>query len=460
VTQPRVPVSADVIPLRAATRTWFTISLQTFGGPAGQIAVMQHHLVDRHRWLSQRRFLHALNYCMLLPGPEAQQLAIYTGWLLNGIRGGLIAGTLFVLPGMVALLALSAIYVGFGDTAVVAAVFAGLAPAVIAIVVQAVFRVARRSLTSPALVVLAVAAFVALTLFAVPFPVVVLGAGVVGWLLGRWAPGLHTGGDGGSQDSTADGSEPLVSDAALHHDLPSARRFVLVLGVGIALWAAPLVAVALLVDSTTVFLDQGLFFSGTALVTFGGAYAVLAYVAQQAVSVYGWLAPGEMVRGLALAESTPGPLIMVVQFVAFLGAFRDPGTLNPWAAGVLASLLTVWVTFVPCFLFIFLGAPYVERLRGNRHLTAALNGITAAVVGVIASLAVYFAVHNLFSTTRRVDLGPALLDLPVWTSISPVAVGITVVALFLIFGRGWSPLRTLAVCAAVGLAIGLVGLLR
>ncbi len=458
VAEPQSPVrGGDVIPLRDATRTWFAISLQTFGGPAGQIAVMQHHLVDRHRWLSQRRFLHALNYCMLLPGPEAQQLAIYTGWLLNGTRGGLIAGTLFVLPGMLALLLLSVIYVAFGDTALVTAVFAGLAPAVIAIVVQAVFRLAKRSLTHPALIALAVAAFVALTFFAVPFPAVVLGAGLLGWLLSRRIPGLRGGGD--SHGSATDGPEPLISDAALHDDLPSARRFALVLGFGLALWFAPIVVVALLVDSTSVFVDQGLFFSGAALVTFGGAYAVLAYVAQQAVQVYGWLAPEEMVRGLALAESTPGPLIMVVQFVAFLGAFRDPGTLNPWVAGVLASLLTVWVTFVPCFLFIFLGAPYVERLRGNRQLTAALNGITAAVVGVIASLATYFAVNTLFSATRAIELGPARFDLPVWSSVDPVAVGITGLALVLILVRRWSPLRTLGVCAAVGLLVGIVGLL-
>jgi chromate transporter len=257
---------------------------------------------------------------------------------------------------------------------------------------------------------------------------------------------------------TPDGPEPLISDAALHSDLPSTRRFVLVLGLGLGLWAAPIVAVALLVDSTPVFVDQGLFFSGTALVTFGGAYAVLAYVAQQAVQVYGWLGPGEMVRGLALAESTPGPLIMVVQFVAFLGAFRDPGTLDPWVAGVLASLLTVWVTFVPCFLFIFLGAPYAERLRGKRHLTAALNGITAAVVGVIASLAAYFALHTLFGSTRVVALGPARAELPVWSSLNPVAVAITALALVLIFWRRSSPLRTLGVCAGVGLVVGLVGL--
>jgi chromate transporter len=450
--------SGDLVPFRQALRTWGSIALQTFGGPAGQIAVMQRILVDEKRWIGQRRFLHALNYCMLLPGPEAQQLAIYTGWLLNGVRGGLIAGILFVLPGLVALLALSMIYVGLGDTALVAAIFAGLAPAVIAIVVQAVFRVARRSLTSPALVVLAAAAFAALTFFAVPFPMVVLGAGGLGWLLSRRLPALRDG--GGGHAPATDGPEPLISDAALHHDLPSVRRFVLVLSTGLALWAAPLVAIALFVDSTPVFLDQGLFFSGTALVTFGGAYAVLAFVAQQAVNVYGWLAPGEMVRGLALAESTPGPLIMVVQFVAFLGAFRDPGALNPWVAGVLASLLTVWVTFVPCFLFIFLGAPYVERLRGNRHLTAALNGITAAVVGVIASLAAYFALHTLFASTRSVGLGPTRAELPVWSSVDPVALVITALALALIFWRRWSPLRTLGVCAALGLVVGLVGLLR
>ena len=379
-----------MVPLAEATRTWFAISLQTFGGPAGQIAVMQHKLVDQKRWLSQQRFLHALNYCMLLPGPEAQQLAIYTGWLLNGTRGGLIAGSLFVLPGFVALLALSAIYVGFGDTTLVISIFAGLAPAVIAVVIQAVHRVARRSLTHPFLIGLAIAAFVAISFFALPFPLVVLGAGLLGWLASRRSAALRP---------------PLIGDDALPHALPSARRFLVVLGIGLVLWTLPLATVALVVDSTPVFLDQGLFFSGAALVTFGGAYAVLAYVAQQAVEVYGWLAPGEMVRGLALAETTPGPLIMVVQFVAFVGAYRNPGAFDPWLAAVLASLLTVWVTFVPCFLFIFLGAPYVERLRNNRHLAAALNGITAAVVGVIASLALYFALHTLFVGTHPV--GPA-----------------------------------------------------
>lgn len=440
----------DVIPLGEATRAWFAISLQTFGGPAGQIAVMQHKLVDEKRWIGQRRFLHALNYCTLLPGPEAQQLAIYTGWLLNGTRGGLIAGSLFVLPGVIALLALSAVYVRFGGTDVVSALFAGVAPAVIAIVLQAVRRITPRALGHPSLVAVAVGAFVALTVFAVPFPLVVLASGVVGWLLGRMLPRI---GQNGTHDATVDGPPPLISDDALHHELPSKRRSLVVIALFLVLWFTPVALFAVFVSSTDVFLDQGLFFSGTAVVTFGGAYAVLSYVASQAVNVYGWLAPGEMVRGLALAETTPGPLIMVVQFVAFLGAYRSPGSLDPWVAAVLASLLVTWVTFVPCFLFVLLGAPYVERLRHNRQLTAALTGVTAAVVGVIANLAVFFALHTLFDRSRDVEAGPIGLDVPVLSSWDPVAFAITGVALLMMFWRGWGPMRTLGLCALLGLAV-------
>ncbi|WP_109507656.1 chromate efflux transporter [Nocardioides speluncae] len=454
--RPAGPLSGgDVIPLGEASRAWFAISLQTFGGPAGQIAVMQHKLVDEKRWIGQQRFMHALNYCMLLPGPEAQQLAIYTGWLLNGTRGGLIAGGLFVLPGVVALLALSAIYVRFGETDVVSALFAGVAPAVIAIVVQAVHRVAKRSLSHPGLMALAVGAFLALTVFAVPFPVVVFGAGLVGWLLSRRIPELATL----KGHAAADGPAPLISDEALHHELPSRRRSLTIIALGLALWFTPVLAVAVFITSTDVFVDQGLFFSGAAVVTFGGAYAVLAYVAQQAVNVYGWLAPGEMVRGLALAETTPGPLIMVVQFVAFVGAYRNPGSLDPWFAAVLASLLATWVTFVPCFLFILLGAPYVERLRHNRHLTAALAGITAAVVGVIANLAVFFALHNLFDRQDTVDRGPVHIEVPVLTAWDPTAFAITGVALAAMFRLGWTPLRTLGLCALIGMALYLAGLI-
>ena len=445
----------DVVPFREAVRAWFLISLQTFGGPAGQIAVMQRALVDQRRWIGQRRFLHALNYCMLLPGPEAQQLAIYIGWLLNGLRGGLVAGILFVLPGMVTLLALSVIYVGFGDTTVVASVFAGLAPAVLAIVAQAVWRVASRALSHAVLAAIAVTAFVALAAFAVPFPIVIALAAGFGWLAARrWTGVLRPGRATEGTDHPA----PLISDDALHRERSSAGRAARVLVVGLLLWFVPLVAAAVFTGWGSVLTTQGLFFSGAALVTFGGAYAVLAYVAQRAVEVYGWLSAGDMVRGLALAESTPGPLIMVVQFVAFLGAYHHPGGLNPWVAGVLASVLTTWVTFVPCFLFIFLGAPYVERLRGNQSLSAALTGITAAVVGVIANLAVYFAVHTLFGQSRVVAWGPVRLDLPVLETLRPVPLLIAAAAAGMVFGLRWPVLRTLGVCAVLGLVAGLAGL--
>jgi chromate transporter len=444
------------VPFRTAVGAWFLISLQTFGGPAGQIAVMQRTLVDEKRWIGQRRFLHAMNYCMLLPGPEAQQLATYVGWLLHGTRGGLVAGSLFVLPGVVTLLVLSAVYVAFGSTVAVTALFAGLAPAVLGIVVQAVIRVARRALASRALVLLAVAAFLSLALFGVPFPVVVGLAGLAGWSLGRWRPTALP--QPGTAEPAEAGPPPLVPDDVLHTEAPTTRRTVRVLLGALLLWGTPLTVVALTTGAGSVFTQQGLFFSGAAVVTFGGAYAVLAYVAQQAVTVYGWLAPGEMVRGLALAETTPGPLIMVVQFVAFVGAYRDPGSLDPWVAALLASLLVTWVTFVPSFLFVLLGAPYMERLRGNRSLSAALTGITAAVVGVIANLGAYFAVHTLFARTTAVDRAVVHLELPDLGTLRPVASGIAVLAAVLLFRARWSVLRTLGVCAAVGLAAGLAGL--
>ncbi|MFC9553620.1 chromate efflux transporter [Rhodococcus sp. NPDC056960] len=444
----------DLIPLREATRAWFLISLQTFGGPAGQIAVMQRTLVDEKRWIGQQRFLHALNYCMLLPGPEAQQLAIYTGWLLNGTLGGLIAGVLFVLPGMLAMLGLAAIYVAFGTTTIVLAVFAGIAPAVLAVVIQAVTRVAKRALTRPAHWAIAVAAFGALALFGIPFPIVIAAAGLAGWAVGR--RGGHANPD--RPATTDEKTPPLIADDALHADAPSIRRAILVLGAGLLAWAVPMVAVVVFTGRGSVVTEQGMFFSGTALVTFGGAYAVLAYVAQKAVETYGWLTPGEMVRGLGLAETTPGPLIMVVQFVAFLGAYRHPGDLDPWAAATLGALLTTWVTFVPCFVFIFLGAPYVERLRHNHHLTAALSGITASVVGVIANLALYFAVHTLFADATLLHWGPFHLLIPEPGSFRPLALVIGILAGLMIYRLGWSVLRTLGVCALLGLAAGLAGL--
>lgn len=447
--------TGDVIPFRRALRTWFGISLQTFGGPAGQIAVMQRALVDERRWIGQRRFQHALNYCMLLPGPEAHQLAIYVGWLLNGFRGGLAAGVLFVLPGVVALLALSALYVGLGDTALVSAVFAGLGAAVVGIVAQAVTRIAKRALTHPLLVGLAVAAFVALAVFGVPFPIVIAAAALIGWLAARRIPELTRSGAAADAD---DGAEPLITDDSLHSEAPSGRRTLRTLLIGVVVWLLPVAVIALATGTASVYTTQGVFFAGTALITFGGAYAVLAFVAQQAVQTFGWLTAADMVRGLALAETTPGPLIIVVQFVAFLGAYADPGPFSPWTAGVVASLLVAWVTFVPSFLFIFLGAPYIERLRNNRALAGALTGITAAVVGVIANLGLFFAVATLFSHTVALDTGPLAIQLPDLATLRPVTLVITVIGALLLFAARWSVLRVLGVCAALGMIAGLTGL--
>jgi chromate transporter len=445
-----------LIPLGEATRAWFAISLQTFGGPAGQIAVMQHALVDQKRWIGQKRFLHALSFCTLLPGPEAQQLAIYIGWLLNGVLGGLIAGVLFVLPGVLALLVLSALYVGAGDTTIVTAVLAAVAPAVLVIVAQAVVRVGGRALGHPALVALAVAAFVALSVFKTPFPLVVGVAAAVGWALGRWAPQTMRE---PKPPSEPDGPIPLISDNQLHTERPSRTHALKVLGIGLITWAIPVGAVLAVAGRDSIFADQALFFTGAALVTFGGAYAVLAYVAQQAVQVFGWLTPSEMITGLALAETTPGPLIMVVQFVAFVGAYNDPGSLNPWVAAVLASLLTTWVTFVPCFVFVFVGAPYVERLRGNHTLSAALRGVMAAVVGVIANLAIYFAVHTLFRDVSTVTWGPVDLQVPHLGTLKPLSLAVAGFAALLLFRAKWSVLRTLGACALVGLGAGIIELL-
>jgi chromate transporter len=455
-TAPVRPHEQDLVPFRTAVRAWFAISLQTFGGPAGQIAVMQRELVDQRRWISQRRFLHAMNYCMLLPGPEAQQLATYSGHLLHGTRGALVAGGLFVLPGLVALLALSAVYIAFGTTTAVLALFAGLGPAVLAIVAQAVVRVGQRSLNSPSLVALAVAAFLALALFGVPFPIVVAAAGLAGWALGRWRPSaLPTTSKAAAAD---DGPPPVISDDALHSEPPTVRRTLKVLAVGLLVWGVPVLAVVLATGTDSVFAQQSGLFSLAAVVTFGGAYAVLSFISQQAVSVYGWLSSREMVRGLALAETTPGPLIMVVVWVATLAAFRQSGGMDPWVAAVLAALLVTWVTFVPSILFVLLGAPWMELLRGNRALSAVLTGISAAVVGVIANLALFFATGTLFDETVTVDAGPLHLQLPDLSTLRPVAVVIALVSAVLLFRVRWSVLRTLGVCAVLGLLAGLAGL--
>jgi chromate transporter len=439
-----------VVPFRTATRVWFSISLRTFGGPAGQIAVMHRELVDERRWIGEERFLHALSYCTLLPGPEAQQLAIYLGWLLNGTLGGLVAGVLFVVPGYVALMVLSAIYAKWGSTTAVTAVFAGLAPAVLAIVSQAVWRIAKRALKNNVLRTIAVGSFLALFVFEVAFPIVIGAALLIGSIASSTRPELFAA---KPSAEPVNGPAPLIADDALHDERPSLSRAIKIIVIGLTLWAAPVIAAAWIFGRNHVFVDEGLFFSGTAVVTFGGAYAVLSFVAQRAVNVYHWLLPGEMVNGLALAETTPGPLIMVVQFVGFLGAFRNPGNLNPWVAGVLGATLVVWVTFVPCFLFVFLGAPHIEKLRDSQKLSAALAGVTAAVVGVIANLSIYFSIHTLFAQTQRQVWGPVRVTPPVWSTISVRAALVTLLAFVLVFRFKLGVLRVLGICAAVGASI-------
>ena len=412
---------------------------------------MHRILVDEKKWVSEERFLHALNFCMLLPGPEAQQLATYIGWLLHGLRGGLIAGTLFILPGAVSILILSLIYALHEQSVFVQALFFGLKPAVLAIVIEAVLRIGKRVLKNPAMYVVAGCSFVGIFFFGVPFPVIVLVAGLVGYIGGQLTPErfLVLKGHGGTT-GTEDISGLQLSPAA-----PSWGRSLRVSAVCLTLWFAPLIGLYWWLGPQSVYLDQGLFFSKVAMVTFGGAYSVLAYVAQQAVERFHWLQPNEMLNGLGMAETTPGPLIMVVQFVAFMGAYRHPGPLSPVAAGILGSAITTWVTFVPCFYWIFLGAPYIERLRGNKQLTAALSTITAAVVGVVLNLAVWFAVHTLFGKVDTVEVGPGQLlklTVPVWSTIDWGAVLIATLAMLLTFCWNRGMVTTLVACVVVGMA--------
>ncbi len=425
------------------------IGLLSFGGPTGQIAVMHRILVEEKRWIGEERFLHALNYCMLLPGPEAQQLATYIGWLLHGTRGGLVAGTLFVLPGFVAMLALSLIYVSWQRHPLTEGVLLGLKAAVIALVIQALIRIARRTLTTTLARTLAALAFAAIALLHVPFPLVIAAAALTGYLAARHGAAPPARAPHGAAVA-ASGPLPVVDAAALHHAAPSNRRTVKLLATWLPLWLAPVLLAFLLLGAGHALTQLGVFFGKMAVVTFGGAYAVLAYVAQQAVHRYAWVTPGQMVDGLGLAESTPGPLIMVVQFVGFLAAYRAAGSAHPLLAGVLGALITVWVTFVPCFLWIFLGAPYVERLRGNRALAGALASITAAVVGVIASLALWFALHVLFAQVVPWTAGPLRIELPVITSLRWVPAALTALSLLLLFAFRQSLVRCLVASTLLG----------
>lgn len=430
------------VPFREAVRTWARVGFLSFGGPAGQIAVMHRILVDEKRWIGEARFLHALNYCMLLPGPEAQQLATYVGWLLHRAKGGLVAGLLFVLPGFLTMLALSATYAAYRNTALVSALFFGLKPAIIAVVVEAVIRIGRRALKERALVGLAAAAFAGIFFLQIPFPLIVLGAGVAGWIIER-------------RRVAPEGPPPGVVPRAGSRGAEWMHT-VRVVALWLVIWWLPVGLVWMVFGRASVFVDQGLFFGHAAAVTFGGAYAVLAYVAQQAVERYGWLLPGEMLDGLGMAETTPGPLVLVLQFVAFVGAYRDPGALPPMLAGVLGAALTAWVTFAPSFLFIFAGAPYVERLRGNRALAAALRGITAAVVGVILNLAVWFALHVLFGRIGEVRSVGLRVLVPDWTTLNLPSLLIAVGAAVAIFRFKAGMLSVLAGAAACGIAYRLL----
>ncbi len=428
-----------------ALRLWWKIGWLSFGGPAGQIALMHRELVERRRWISEPRFLHALNYCMLLPGPEAQQLAVYVGWLLHRTWGGIVAGVLFVLPGALVLVALSAVYVRFGSVPLVAALFFGLKAAILAVVVEAVLRIGRRALKSRFLLVVAAAAFVAIYAFNVPFPLIVLGAAVAGLAARAWRPGWLPALQ--DPDTAGSGAEDSVVDRMLArgdaaHTTPSLPRALRITLACLALWFLPVAIAALWLGPQHVITREGLFFSQTAVVTFGGAYAVLAYVAQRAVEDFGWLQPGEMVDGLALAETTPGPLVLVLQFVGFLAAYRHAAPLDPWLAAALGAMMTAWVVFIPSFLFIFVGAPWIESLRRHRGLHAALSTVTAAVVGVILNLSIWFALHTVFGEVVRWRGGPVEMDLPVWSSLEPGAALLAIAALVAMLrfrlGLGWT----------------------
>jgi len=441
-----------------AFRVWLRVAALSFGGPAGQIAVMHRILVDEKHWISESRFLHALNYCMLLPGPEAQQLATYVGWLMHRTAGGIMAGGLFVLPGIIAIMGLSYIYAAYGHVWYIEALFFGLKAAVLAIVLQALVRVGRRALRNRVMLAFAAIAFVAIFFFAVPFPIIIIAAGVIGFVGARSGRPEFTGAEHRGAGKSA-AVESLLGEDVPDHARPDIARALRVGLLWLSLWLVPVAALLIALGPASTFSQIALFFSKMAMVTFGGAYAVLAYVAQQAVEHYHWLKPQEMLDGLGMAETTPGPLIMVLQFVGFMAAYRDPGTLPPMLAATLGGLLATWVTFTPCFLWIFVGAPYIETLRGNKGLAGALTAITAAVVGVILNLSIWFALHTLFRQTTPVRSFGLSFDMPIFSSIEVPALLLSIAAATAIFRFNLGMLTVLGGSCVAGIALRLIGVI-
>ncbi len=425
---------------REALRTWAKIGFTSFGGPAGQIAMMHKILVDEKKWLEERTYLLALNFCTLLPGPEAMQLATYAGWRLHGLKGGLAAGLLFVLPGALFILVLSATYAAYGSVPFVSALFMGVKAAVLAIVVEALLRISRRSLKDSAEWIIAALAFIAIFFFKVPFPVIVLAAALVGFWRGHGAP---------VTTSNAAAADPVYAAIPIGDTLRT-------IAIWLAIWALPLLAVATAFGFDHVLAKLAWFFSKLAVVTFGGAYAVLAYVAQDAVDVYGWLKPGEMLDGLGLAETTPGPLILVNEFVGYLAAYRQ-GEGPPIVMGILGALVVLWATFAPCFLWIFAGAPYIERIASMPRLKSALSAITAAVVGVVLNLSVWFALHVLFREVSDVTYGPLHTSLPALASLDWRAALLAALAAVLLFRFHASMLAVLGLSGALALVMSWIG---
>jgi chromate transporter len=435
-----------------AFRVWVKVALLSFGGPAGQIAVMHRILVEEKRWVSESRFLHALNYCMLLPGPEAQQLAVYIGWLLHRTLGGLVAGTLFVLPGFLSILLLSILYAVYRETELVQGLFFGLKAAVLAVVLEAVIRIGKRVLKNEVMLALSTVAFVAIFFFNVAFPVIILSAGLIGFLGGKfWEKKFYVIKGEEKEEEARGKNKYVITDEIAAHTRPSWGRAFRVLALWLLLWFSPLVVLISALGGAHVLVQEGIFFSKAAVVTFGGAYSVLAYIAQEAVNTHGWLLPGEMLDGLGMAETTPGPLIMVVQFVGFLGAYRNPGPFDPLTAGILGSLITTWVTFTPCFLWIFLGAPYIEHLRGNKLLSSSLSTITAAVVGVVLNLAVWFFLHVIFGELREAYPWGMRLLIPEWDTFrwAPFVIAAGAFVAMFRFKQGMIPV--LAISTVIGL---------